>query len=375
MNMKLNILKFLKKEPVLIIALLLGLISACVIRPGLNVIYSSIDYRTISLLFCLMILVKAFQDLNLLDWMANSLLKICKNDRTLYFVLVFFVFFISMFVTNDVALLTFVPITLLVCSRANLNACDLIIFETLAANLGSCVTPMGNPQNLFLFSYYKFGVGDFFVNTLKIGIISAFLLIGVIYTVTRKNVKQIENDNNSVNVRLNWKFVLYLLDFILSLFTVFHLVDYKITLIITIVVIAVCNFKLFIKIDYSLLFTFAGFFIFTGTISTVESFSNFLKAVLDNPLKTYIAGILTSQIISNVPASLLLSGFTSNGKELLLSVNVGGLGTLIASMASVISFKLYNNSENSNGKTYFLKFTGYNFSLLIILALIIWFIR
>ena len=375
MNMKLNILKFLKKEPVLIIALLLGLISACVIRPGLNVIYSSIDYRTISLLFCLMILVKAFQDLNLLDWMANSLLKICKNDRTLYFVLVFFVFFISMFVTNDVALLTFVPITLLVCSRANLNACNLIIFETLAANLGSCVTPMGNPQNLFLFSYYKFGVGDFFANTLKIGIISAFLLIGVIFTVTRKNIKQIENDNNSVNVRLNWKFVFYLLDFILTLFTVFHLVDYKITLIITIVVVAVCNFKLFIKIDYSLLFTFAGFFIFTGTISTVESFSNFLKAVLDNPLKTYIAGILTSQIISNVPASLLLSGFTSNGKELLLSVNVGGLGTLIASMASVISFKLYNNSENSNGKTYFLKFTGYNFSLLIILALIIWFIR
>ena len=375
MNMKLNILKFLKKEPVLIIALFLGLISACVIRPGLNVIYSSIDYRTISLLFCLMILVKAFQDLNLLDWMANSLLKICKNVRTLYFVLVFFVFFISMFVTNDVALLTFVPITLLVCSRANLNACDLIIFETLAANLGSCVTPMGNPQNLFLFSYYKFGVGDFFANTLKIGIISAFLLIGVIYTVTRKNIKQIENDNNSVNVRLNWKFVLYLLDFILTLFTVFHLVDYKITLIITIVVIAVCNFKLFVKIDYSLLFTFAGFFIFTGTISTVESFSNFLKSVLDNPLKTYIAGILTSQIISNVPASLLLSGFTSNGKELLLSVNVGGLGTLIASMASVISFKLYNNSENSNGKTYFLKFTGYNFSLLIILALIIWFIR
>lgn len=375
MNMKLNILKFLKKEPVLIIALLLGLISACVIRPGLNVIYSSIDYRTISLLFCLMILVKAFQDLNLLDWMANSLLKICKNDRTLYFVLVFFVFFISMFVTNDVALLTFVPITLLVCSRANLNACNLIIFETLAANLGSCVTPMGNPQNLFLFSHYKFGVGDFFANTLKIGIISAFLLIGVIYTVTRKNIKQIENDNNSVNVRLNWKFVLYLLDFILTLFTVFHLVDYKITLIITIAVIAVCNFKLFVKIDYSLLFTFAGFFIFTGTISTVESFSNFLKSVLDNPLKTYIAGILTSQIISNVPASLLLSGFTSNGKELLLSVNVGGLGTLIASMASVISFKLYNNSENSNGKTYFLKFTGYNFSLLIILALIIWFIR
>lgn len=375
MNMKLNILKFLKKEPVLIIALLLGLISACVIRPGLNVIYSSIDYRTISLLFCLMILVKAFQDLNLLDWMANSLLKICKNVRTLYFVLVFFVFFISMFVTNDVALLTFVPITLLVCSRANLNACDLIIFETLAANLGSCVTPMGNPQNLFLFSYYKFGIGDFFVNTLKIGIISAFLLIGIIYTVTRKNVKQIENDNNSVNVRLNWKFVLYLLDFILTLFTVFHLVDYKITLIITIVVVAVCNFKLFVKIDYSLLFTFAGFFIFTGTISTVESFSNFLKSVLDNPLKTYIAGILTSQIISNVPASLLLSGFTSNGKELLLSVNVGGLGTLIASMASVISFKLYNNSENSNGKTFFLKFTGYNFSLLIILALIIWFIR
>ena len=142
-------------------------------------------------------------------------------------------------------------------------------------------------------------------------------------------------------------------------------------LVFTVVAILVCNFRLFKKVDYSLLLTFAGFFIFTKTLSTVPAFSSFISGMLSSPLKTYLTGIITSQVISNVPAALLLSGFTDNGAMLVLGVNVGGLGTLIASMASVISFKLYNNSEEAQtpqGKKYFAVFTIYNLILLIILG-------
>ena len=143
---------------------------------------------------------------------------------------------------------------------------------------------------------------------------------------------------------------------------------------VTLIIMLVCNFRLFKKVDYSLLLTFVGFFIFTKTLSTVPAFCNFINSMLSSPLKTYITGILTSQVISNVPAALLLSGFTDMGKMLVLGVNVGGLGTLIASMASVISFKLYNNSEEAKApgvKNFFGVFTIYNLALLGILGLLV----
>ena len=140
---------------------------------------------------------------------------------------------------------------------------------------------------------------------------------------------------------------------------------------VTVVIMLVCNFRLFKKVDYSLLLTFVGFFIFTKTLSTVQEFCNFINSMLSTPLKTYITAIITSQVISNVPAALLLSGFTTNGDMLLLGVNVGGLGTLIASMASVISFKLYSASQEAKapGAPNFMAiFTLYNLALLALLS-------
>jgi di/tricarboxylate transporter len=139
----------------------------------------------------------------------------------------------------------------------------------------------------------------------------------------------------------------------------------------TVVIMAFCNWRLFKKVDYSLLLTFVGFFIFTKTLSTVPAFSDFIKSLLSSPLKTYLTGIAASQVISNVPAALLLSGFTDNGAMLLLAVNVGGLGTLIASMASVISFKLYS-AEAEAGDKYFAVFTAYNVVLLVILGITVY---
>ncbi len=385
---------FVKKEPVLFAALVLALVSVFVIRPAPIVCVQAIDFRTIAILFSLMIVIKAFQSQNFLDVIASRLLRLCKTRRSLYFLLTYLVFFSSMLVTNDVALLTFVPITLLIFKRINLLSLRIVVLETLAANLGSCITPMGNPQNLYLFSYYGFSALEFFLLTAKIAVPSLVILWVIIMFLTRKKLAEhggfeephkIEGNalqTQLTTLKVDFRTFFYFIDFVICLLTVFHIVNYFIMLGFTIVVMAVCNWRLFKKVDYSLLLTFAGFFIFTKTISTVPAFSDFVQSLLSSPLKTYITGIAASQVISNVPAALLLSGFTQNGAMLLLAVNVGGLGTLIASMASVISFKLYTASavpESTSGlqsakchDNYFGVFTVYNVVLLVILGVIVY---
>ena len=202
---------------------------------------------------------------------------------------------------------------------------------------------------------------------------SLFILAVIILFLTGKknvfagNVLQTQ----SAQLKLDFRTFFYIADFILCLLAVFHVVNYLIMLGVTVLVMLVCNWRLFKKVDYSLLLTFVGFFIFTKTLSTIPAFSDFIKSVLSTPLKTYITGIAASQVISNVPAALLLSGFTEKGAMLLLAVNVGGLGTLIASMASVISFKLYSAENHDN---YFAVFTAYNVVLLLVLGFIVYLI-
>ena len=364
---------FIKREPVLFAAIILALAAVCLVRPAPELCLQAIDFRTLAVLFSLMIVIKAFQSQNFLDFIAARLLRLCKSQRSLYFLMTYLVFFSSMFVTNDVALLTFVPISLLIFKRINLPALHIVVLETLAANLGSCITPMGNPQNLYLFSYYGFSALDFFALTAKIAVPSLFILAVIILFLTRKknvfagNVLQTQ----SAQLKLDFRTFFYIADFILCLLAVFHVVNYLIMLGVTVLVMLVCNRRLFKKVDYSLLLTFVGFFIFTKTLSTIPAFSDFIKSVLSTPLKTYITGIAASQLISNVPAALLLSGFTEKGAMLLLAVNVGGLGTLIASMASVISFKLYSAENHDN---YFAVFTAYNVVLLLVLGFIVYLI-
>ena len=379
----LNFKNFIKREPVLFAALLLALSAVCIVRPAPSVCIQAIDLRTLAILFSLMIVIKAFQSQNFLDFIASRLLRLCKTRRSLYFLLTYLVFFSSMFVTNDVALLTFVPISLLIFKRINLSPLHLIVLETLAANLGSCITPMGNPQNLFLFSYYEFSALDFFALTAKIAIPSLFILAVIILFLTgKRRIKQgsltepHELSGNvlqtqTASIKIDFRTFFYAADFIICLLTVFHVINYIFMLIFTVIAMLICNLRLFKKVDYSLLLTFVGFFIFTKTLSTVPAFSDFIKSLLSSPLKTYVTGIAASQIISNVPAALLLSGFTENGAMLLLAVNVGGLGTLIASMASVISFKLYTAENHDN---YFAVFTAYNVILLIILGVTVYLI-
>lgn len=397
-----KVFSFLKKEPVLCAALLLALSAVLFIKPSVSDITGAIDFRVLSLLFSLMAVIQAFRSINILDSFAAFVLKTCHTVRSLFFSLTALVFFSSMAVTNDVALLTFVPITLITCRKAHLSEkmiVYLVVIETLAANLGSCITPMGNPQNLYLFSYYNMDGGMFFLETLKIGIPSLLLLAILILILTQHTTTLTARSSAPVSpVRSTGKTVIYTSTLIIILLSVFRALDYRISLAVTALVLAVCNWRLFARVDYSLLLTFTGFFIFTGTISSVPAVSETLSHLLSTPLSSYITAITASQIISNVPAALLLSGFTDNAKALLLGVNVGGLGTLIASLASVISFKLYaadhertvkaGESSANTGKTkdmaktdsvskaeevsYFGTFTVLNVVFLAILGVLVW---
>lgn len=346
------ILEFIKKEIVLVVALTLAIITSFISPPKI----SYIDFKVLILLFNLMIVVAAFNDLKILDSIAIKLLKKCKSYTSISMALVFITFVSAMIVTNDVALITFVPLSIVIAKKANINVLKIVIFQTLAANLGSSLTPMGNPQNLFIYSFYNLSPVDFFNITLPIIVLSIIFLLVVILKDKKLNLN-LELDEIKIDNKRDS--VLFTILFLIILLSVFHLIDYKITLLITISMVFILNKKLFSKVDYSLLITFIGFFIFVGNISTMDSVRSFMEGILSSGKSTFISSVVASQFISNVPATMLLSGFTEYFKELLLGVNIGGMGTLIASLASVISYKIYI-SEFNNSDNYLKTFTLYN---------------
>ena len=361
-----SILEFIKKEIVLVVALTLAIITSFISPPKL----SYIDFKVLVLLFNLMIVVAAFNELKILDSIAIKLLKKCNSYTSISIALVFITFVSSMIVTNDVALITFVPLSIVIAKKANINVLKIIIFQTLAANLGSSFTPMGNPQNLFIYSFYNLSPVDFFNITLPIIVLSIVFLLVIIF---KDNKLALNLKLDEIKIDNKRDTVLFSILFLIILLSVFHLIDYRITLIITISMVFVLNKNLFTKVDYSLLITFIGFFIFVGNISTMDSVRNFMEGILSSGKSTFISSVAASQIISNVPATMLLSGFTDYFKELLLGVNIGGMGTLIASLASVISYKIYT-SEFSNSDKYLKTFTLYNVIGLIIFVPIIYII-
>lgn len=354
---KSSFIEFLKKECVLVIAVTLAILSSFISIPKM----SYIDFNVLILLFNLMVVVAAFKELKVLDSIAIGLLKKCNTYTSISLALVFITFISSMIVTNDVALITFVPLSIVIVRKANINVLKIVIFQTLAANLGSSFTPMGNPQNLFIYSFYNLSPIDFFKITFPIVILAVLFLVLLVFKDKKMNLSLDLED-----VKIDNKRDVYLFGglFLIILLSVFHVIDYKVTFLITIVMVLILNKKLFSQVDYSLLITFIGFFIFVGNISTMDVVKNFMEGILNSPKSTFLASVLSSQVISNVPATMLLSGFTDHFKELLLGVNIGGMGTLIASLASVISYKIYA-SEFGNDN-YMKSFTFYNILGLII---------
>ncbi|NSL53201.1 SLC13 family permease [Calidifontibacillus erzurumensis] len=359
--------RFLTKDKVFTISLLLA-IASCFIQPP-KIEY--MNFPVLISLFNLMLAIKALDELHLLDKMAVSILNRCKNSQSVSAVLIFLCFFASMFVTNDVALLTFVPLTLVISKRTKLPMMETVILQTIAANIGSSFTPMGNPQNLFIYSHYGLDPVSFLLTVVSMAILGLIIL----YLVTRRLRKQeIKLTLSPIQIEDRKKATIWGLVLAITIASIYGMIPYYVAFIITMAIVFTLNKKLLIKIDYYLLLTFICFFIFVGNISETHVVQTMASASLTNENLVFFSSILLSQFISNVPASILLAEFTANWKPLLLGVNIGGLGTLIASMASVISYKLFI-SANPNESMKFLKtFSIYNLLFLAILASIQYFL-
>ncbi len=299
--------------------------------------------------------------------LSTFLLRFAHNPRQIASILVGITFFASMGITNDVALITFVPLTIVIFSLCNETKPILmtVVLQTVAANVGSALTPVGNPQNLFIYSFYALPLKTFFLSMFPLVSIGA-LLIGFLLLLIPSQSKDFHMQIQEVPQLDTRKLLRYLALFLLSIGVVFYLVPWYLA----VVLVIVFSEKILLKnVDYSLLLTFIGIFIFVGNLGELENVKNALHHLLQG--KVFLTSLFASQIISNVPATLLLSQFTGNGRQLLLGVKAGGCGTLIASMASVISFTCYTHYKPSDVGRYLFVFTWVNM-LLVALFIGVW---
>ncbi len=364
-----KIKEFIKNEIVLIISFILAVASAFFVTPSAKYV-EYLDFRTLGLLFCLMTVMAGFNKLGVFKFAAQKLLTKIKSINGLSLILALLCFISSMFITNDVALITFVPftVTALKISGRTDKLIWIVTIETVAANLGSMLTPIGNPQNLYLFSFFNMSLGDFISTILPYALLSLIIILFSCLLTGKGeiNSQNIESNNKISKIHI----ITYSFLFILALFTVFRIIPYVITVVVTVTAIIIFDRKVLLKVDYSLLFTFIFLFIFIGNLGEIKPISEFLKSIVDG--NEVLVGVAASQIFSNVPATILLSKFTANAQNLLIGVNLGGLGTLIASMASLISFKFVAKEKVGTGK-YILIFTIVNIVFLIF-NLILWII-
>lgn len=364
-----SIKNFIKNEIVLILSLVLAVISAFFVTPNKEY-FEYIDFRTLGLLFCLMAVMAGLNSMGVFKFIAEKMLSKVKNISQLSLILGLLCFFSSMVITNDVALITFVPftITALKLSGKTDKLIWIITIETVAANLGSMLTPIGNPQNLYLFSAFNMSMGDFLVTILPYALLSLVLVIVSCIMTGKGAITSKSTDTKYDFSKLHISIFVAL--FVISLLTVFRVIPCIATVIITVIALLIFDRKTILKIDYSLLFTFVFLFIFIGNLGEIKPISEFLKTIVNS--NEVIVGVISSQVFSNVPAAILLSKFTENARDLLIGVNLGGLGTLIASMASLISFKFIAKEKVSTGK-YVLTFTIINIVFLM-LNLVLWLI-
>lgn len=362
-----NIIKeFLKNEIVFAISLIFAVATSLMSAPKIKYI----DFKVLAILFNLMVVIAAFEKLKILDKIAVSILTKFNKERQISLVLIFLTFISSMFITNDVALITLVPLTLIIAKKTGWHPIFTIIFQTLAANLGSSLTPMGNPQNLFLYSFYNISPIEFFKVTLPIILIGVFWLIIINY---RLKENEINFKLESVHIKNETQAFIFGVLFIFVVFSVFNIVNYKIAFLVTLFIVVFTDKSLLKQVDYILLTTFICFFIIIGNLSHMPSFTSSITKFLSSSKNVYFSSILFSQVISNVPSAILLSSFTSQWKEVILGVNIGGMGTLIASLASLISYKFYIK-EYGQSKKYLIHFHGYNVISLFIFSFVIYFL-
>ncbi len=362
-----RIICFLRREKLLAAMIALAVISLLITADKAAALAGSlgyIDLRVISLLFCLMAVMAGYRSCGIFDAVCRAITAKSDNSKNVSLLLTAVCFFASMLITNDVALLTLVPLTITIWGGSDEKAlAQLIVMETIAANLGSMVTPVGNPQSLFLYYYYQLGIGQYLQIMLPLGLLS-FVLIMLI--LLRKQDLPCKIKPNISKTQLNKPAAIRCtVIFVICLLSVAHLLPYWLCLLLTGGWFYLSDRAVLRRVDYSLLGIFVCFFIIVGNISQSDQLAAALSTLING--RETLMGALVSQVISNVPAAILLAPFSDNAAKLLIGVNIGGLGTLVASLASLISFRLYGCRNSARKGYYLLYFSALNFALLAVL--------
>ena len=363
-----KIISFMKKETVLTIATLLAVVSAFFVKPDRQYI-GYIDFRTLGILFGLMVIMQGFQRTGLFDRIGKSLLQKTGKLWQLILVLVMLCFFFSMLITNDVSLLTFVPFSILVLKKCGQEQAMIptVILQTVAANLGSMLTPIGNPQNLYLYGLMDCSIPEFMGILLPYTVMTFALLLLSLLCIRGKGQEISCRMEEGTEIKQSRKHrnLIYGLLFLLALLVVARILPYGVLVAAVFLYTIIFDREALKGADYALLVTFVSFFILIGNLGRISLIREALERFVSG--REILTGVLASQVISNVPAAVLLSGFTENYRDLLVGVNLGGLGTLIASMASLISFKLYTKCYKENRGRYLRWFTLVNIIYLFLL--------
>lgn len=366
MGTKEKIVNFIKQETVLFVAIILAIIT-CFFVPIDKQYINYFDFSTLVCLFCMLAVVAGLKSTNIFEVISRKMVGLFHTRRAVIYSLVFGTFFFDMIVANDMSLITFLPLTYIVLhsTKNDKYLAFTFIMQTIAANMGGMITPHGNPQNLYLYSYYNIPTSEFFGILFVQSITVAILLC--ICCAFISNEKLTLRRKSKIIINKN-KLYIYSVLFILVILTIFRVIPYIITFFIVMLTIITADIKRFKQVDYALIATFCVFFIFSGNIARIPAIKDFIANIVVN--NTLLAGIVSCQFISNVPTAIFLSKFTMNYRELLIAVNIGSLGILISSLASLITLKEFLKHQPKNFGKYLGIFTLFNTLFLAVLLLI-----
>lgn len=359
-----ELLKWIKKNTVLCIAAALALITSCIVPPDAEY-RNYFDWKTLSCLFSVLAVVCALKNIRFFTMLARKIVSLTGNLRTAVIALVYITFIGSMLIANDMALLTFLPLGYLVLNATGKERymAPVFILQNIAANLGGMLTPFGNPQNLYIYSYFNIPTGEFMGIMLPTFLLAVAMITVCCLFFPRASIQLSEEQNEKLSPK---RTVFYLILFALSIVMVFRLIPYLLGLILVFLGVFLTDRKALRMVDYPLLLTFFCFFIFAGNVSRIPAISGLLTDLMSkNPL---LVSVASCQVISNVPSAILLSRFTGDYRSLLIGVNIGGTGTLIASLASLITFREYTSHNPDKAGRYIALFSAFNFAFLIVLT-------
>ncbi len=356
---------FVKNNTVLVIAMFAAAISAILVPPDAEYL-GYLDLKTLTCLFCTLAVICALKNLHFFTILARKIVTLAGNTRSAVIALCCITFIGSMLIANDMALLTFLPLGYLVLSTTGREKYMALTFilQNIAANLGGMLTPFGNPQNLYLYSKFDIPNGEFMSIMAIPFAVSIALIFGICLFIPREPMTVTTEEEHLPVGRT----AIYLVLFAASIAIVFGVIPYAVGIVLTLAFLLPMDRDALKKVDYPLLLTFVCFFIFAGNMSRIEPVRALFSALLER--STLLTAVASCQVISNVPSAILLSQFTENYPALLIGVNIGGTGTLIASLASLITFRTYTTHYPEKTRSYIGLFTALNFGFLAVLTVV-----